>query len=178
MDKVERLQQTTVELQTRLDVTASTTAAKDELMLKSLQQLTSKLQVLEESRELTTTTTRSSDVAVPKDPSLCHYIDRGLGIACGNPRTSTSHFCSLHGGTETLVRCRHRHRRRGRCENMATPGLEYCSKHKAGSVRLDTKTCRAMTHRGQQCVQKAVDGGILCKNHLQAQNAGKKRKQK
>ena len=172
MTKVERLQQTTTDLQQRLEATATNTAAKDELMLKSLQQLTTKLETLEEARAIVpvpSTSVSTHHDSNAKDPNLCHYLERELGIACGNVRQSGSLFCTLHGGGKC---CRHRSRRGHRCGNLTTsPDAAFCTQHTRPKV--NTKKCRAITHSGRQCVDAPVAGGILCNNHLKAQNKGK-----
>lgn len=174
MNKVERLQKTTTDLQQRLEASTRNTATKDELMLKSLQQLTTKLETLEETRAIvpaqTTTDVSTNQDSNAKDPNLCHYLERELGIACGNPRQSGSLFCTLH---ERGKRCRHRSRRGRPCGNITTSAhAAFCTQHTRPKV--NTKKCRAITHGGRQCLDAPFAGGILCNNHLKAQNKAKK----
>ena len=175
INKVERLEVTATELQNRLEATKISTAAKDELMLKSLQQLTNKLETLEESRALVTAAPSAVAVAASTshDPNLCHYLDRKLGIACGNPRSSGSLFCSLHDESPKFP-CRYRSRRGWPCSSVAASAeMPYCAKHRP-KFCLNTKKCRAITHSGRQCVDAPAAGGILCNNHLRSQNKKKK----
>lgn len=176
MAQVQSLQVTTQDLQSRVSASTAATAAKDELYLQSLRLLTQKLSTIEESNKALVVRQEDqigvlSSGAKTKDTTLCHYIDRALGIACDNPRQKASLFCEVCDRTADLKdgRCRYRCSR-GRCGNQARRNLGYCGKHIPSSrpscIPVNKAKCKAITVHGRQCQGKPMSGHFFCKDHL------------
>jgi hypothetical protein len=163
--RMEQLHTTTEDMQARQ-------ARKDEIFLETIQRLTDHRTTTAAGSDTRLVARPASQLAVHaadrKDPTLCHFIDRALGVTCDNPKHGGSLFCSLHDGNteDGSNRCHNRSNGNRRCHNQARRGQTLCGKH--NSVGIKKGKCQSLTKHGRQCQSAPVKGRIFCGDHLEA----------
>jgi hypothetical protein len=168
---IQALVQRMEQLQTTTEKMQASQARKDEIFLETIQRLTDHCTTTAAGGDTRLMARPASQLAAnaadQKDPTLCHFIDRELGVTCDNPKDMGGLFCSLHGNRDCdTSRCRHLSNGTRRCYNQAGRGQTLCGKH--NSVGVNKKKCQSLTAKGRQCQGAPVKGRIFCGNHLEA----------